>query len=384
MKIAIIAFTGVYPIHIGGPGSVAYFVSKWLGEFGHDITLFVRVKTQEEHKRIEEIDEFKRLRNVHVVPAILGDSFRIYANLPYLGYKILAITKRFSCERFEVVHYNSPPSVTTFLFPLIAKLKQSKQTLAIHGGIFYEYKIPISKLIVKMGRNWFKKVIVLNDFSRDLTKKALGFKEEKIVVIPNGVELEAIDKVKPLNLLGEPKILYVGRLVKIKGVDVLLQSFSVFIRKFPQAILYIVGDGPLRSSLEKLAEKLGIREKVVFKGFIPPPFVWRYYKSVDVVVLPSYMENFSITLLEAMASKVPIIASDAPGNVSILKDGENGLLFPRGNWEELNTRMINIISDNNLRRRIIANGYQLVRDRYDWKKIAVKYHETFQSLLTKS
>jgi glycosyltransferase involved in cell wall biosynthesis len=383
MRIVIVAFTGIYPINIGGPGAVAYFVSKWLGEIGDDVTLFVRAETKKKYESINQIKEFKDLKNVHIIATTLCSGFQVLVNLPYLGYKTAVITRRFCREKFDIVHYNSPPTIgPTILFPPISKLRQYGQTLAIHGGIFYESKLPISKSIIEMEKDWFDRVLVFNNFSHDLARKA-GFKEEKIVVIPNGVEVETIDKVKPLNLVGDPKIIYVGRLEKIKGIDILLKAFSEFIKNFPRAVLYIIGEGSLRSSLQELARKLGIQNNVVFQGFIPPPTVWRYYKSADAVVLPSYIENFSIALLEAMASKAATIVSDAPGNTCIIKNGETGLIFPRGNWRELAAKMANVILDNNLRRRIINNAYQLVKNEYDWKKIALRYHETFQSILTK-
>jgi len=380
MRIGIVAFSGIYPINIGGPASVAYFIAKYLGELDDDVTLFIRTKTWKQAESLKGIEEFKHLENVKITPIVMDYNLQSLMNIPYLTYKICVTAKKFNFEKFDVVHYNSPPVDVALPFPILAKLKESKQTMAVHGGIFYEIRNHMGRSILKIERNWFDKLIVLNDFSRNLARKA-GFSEDKLVTIPNGADLEAINQVEPLNLAGEPKILYVGRLAEIKGVDILLRAFVEVAKEFPRAILYIIGDGPLRASLEMYCRQLGLCERVKFKGFISTTTVYRYYKSTDVLVLPSYLENFSIVLLEAMASKVPIIVSDATGNVEIVKDAENGLVFPRGNWKELSEKIVTLLSDDDLRRKVIAKGYELVENEYNWKTIALKYHETFQSLL---
>ncbi len=380
MKVGIVAFSGVYPMHIGGPSSVAYFVAKRLGELGDDVTVFIRCKTRKQADSVEQVDEFKNLKNVDFVPVAINYVPQTFINIPYLAQELYKALKRFNHENFDVVHYNSPPVDAAFLFPIMSKRKREKQTLAVHGGLFVRSKYALGKRLVKMEKYLFDRVIAFNDFSKDLAREA-GFEEDKIVVIPNGVELEVISKSKPLNLFGQPKILYVGVLTESKGVAILLRAFAELFKQFPRASLYIVGDGPLRDYLEQMAGKLKIQSNVIFTGHIPTMTVYKYYKSVDISVLPSYIENFSITLLESMASKVPIIASDAEGNLEVISDRRNGVTFPRGDYKILSEKIRLLLSDSNFAQKLVANAYKDVKDKYNWKEIGLLYHNTFQSLV---
>ena len=380
MKVGIIAFSGIYPISIGGPASVGYFVAKWLGELGDDVTVFTRLETRKQADSIGQVKEFKCLKNVDIIPIAMDYKLKTLLNLPYLTYKIYKTTKTFTHEHFDIVYFNSVPIDVTVLFPIMSKLKREKQVLAIHGGIFVLNKHILGRLLIKIEKNLFDAVTVFSNFSRNLAMKA-GFKENKIVMIPNGVELELINKSKPLNLPGDPRILYVGRLSKFKNVHVLLRAFAEVVKQFPRACLYIVGDGPTRGFLQRMAAKLGIRDNVVFKGFIPTTSVYRYYKSVDVLVLPSYVENFSITLLESMASKVPVIASDALGNLEIICNGRNGVIFPRGKHKILSEKMQLVLSDFNFAQKLATNAYEDAEKKYSWKVVVSLYHDMFQSLL---
>jgi glycosyltransferase involved in cell wall biosynthesis len=380
MRIGIVAFSGIFPIDIGGPGSVAYFLARWLGKQGDHVTLFVKVKTQRQSDSISQIGELTCLKNVNIIPIVLDYKLQTLINVPYLARKVYKTTKDFNHKYFDVVHYNSPPIDASFLFPIMSKLKRERQTLAVHGGIFEENKYAIGRLLIRIEKDLFDRIIVSNNFSRNLAIKA-NFKKDRIVVIPNGVDLEIINNSKPIRLFGEPKILYVGRLVKLKRVNVLLRAFAEVVKQFPDASLYIVGDGPLRNTLEQMAQKLKIRNNVMFQGFIPTMTVYRYYKSADILVLPSYVENFSITLLEGMASKIPIIASDAEGNLEIISNGKNGLIFPRDDYQILSEKMKLLISNRDIAQKLADNAYENVKKKYDWRVIGSLYHDTFRLLL---
>ncbi|MFC1488103.1 glycosyltransferase family 4 protein [Thermoproteota archaeon] len=379
MKIGIVAFSGIFPIHIGGPASVGYFIAKWLGEFGNEITLFVRVKTKRELEFVGRLEEFTKLKNVKVIPIMIDYRCQTFLNPLNVIFQIYTATKAFSSEKFDVVHYNSPPIDIALLFPFFAKLKQTRQTLAIHTGIYTEINNPVGRSILNLEKDLFNQVIVFNEFSQKVAKTA-GFSEDSITTIPNGVDIAEINKAQPLKLLGEPKVLYVGRLSKIKNVEVLIRAFAEILKEFPKAILYLVGDGSSRDSLEKITNRLKIRNNVVFKGTIPNTTVFRYYKSVDVLVLPSFKENFSIVLLEAMASKVPIVASDAEGNKHIIKDNSNGLIFCNNSWKDLSRQLIRVLSDRNLHKKLANNSYHIATTGYNWKQIALQYQSLFHSL----
>lgn len=372
--------TGLYPIEIGGPASVSYYISRELGRFGDEITLLTRVATDEQFKRLQNTEEISCLTNVKVQAFRMDYSLANLLNLPLLLYKIHEATKSFSRQDYDVVHYNSPPVDAAVLLPIQAKRRHEKQTLAIHGGLFYESRNMLGRNIIKAERDWFDRTVVLNGFSRRIALRA-GIREDRLVTIPNGVDLEALDRAEPMELEGEPRVIFTGRLAKVKGVHLLIEAFKRVLEEYRRARLYIVGDGPLRGKLEELVRILNINEGVSFEGFIPKTTdVYRYYKSSDLLVLPSLMENFSITLLEAMGSHLPVIASDAEGNREIIGDGDNGTLFSCGEPKELAEKMLMILSDQPLRERMADRAYDEIKGRFTWDKVAEAYRKMFDSV----
>lgn len=373
--------TGLYPIEIGGPASVSYYISRELGRAGDDVTLLTRTRTKEQAQQLRHAEEISGLENVRVQAFRVDYSFPNLLNLPMLLYKIHETTKGFTERRYDIVHYNSPPVDAAILLPMQAKRRHERQTLAIHGGLFYESKNILGRNIIKAEKNWFDRTVVLNRFSREIALKA-GIEEDRLVTIPNGVDLDALEKAEPLELIGEPRILFTGRLVEVKGVHLLLEAFKSVLAEHHKARLYVIGDGPLIKQLKELAERLNICEEVFFKGFITKTTdVHRYYKSTDLLVLPSLMENFSITLLEAMAAHLPVLASDVEGNRGIISDGENGTLFTCGDSGDLARKMLALLSDPLPRRRMAEMAYEGVKENFTWSKVAQAYRGMFNSVL---
>jgi hypothetical protein len=169
--------------------------------------------------------------------------------------------------------------------------------------------------LIKCQRNFFKKTIAISSYSKDIATKT-GFDQNKIAIINNGVDLVKYDYLTKSDIMGDPSLLYIGRLEKIKGVDVLIKAFKTVQEKLPNSHLYIVGEGSEKVNYIKLCHNLGIDFYVSFIGYVPPSDkLYQYYKDCDILILPSYVENFPITLLEAMYFKIPIIAT----SIGILK-----------------------------------------------------------------
>lgn len=178
------------------------------------------------------------------------------------------------------------------------------------------------------------RVIVVNREVQDYLQ-SLGIPAERVRRIPNGVDGErfapatAWEKAAARRRLGigeqERVILYVGRLEYMKGVDVLLGGW----RRMNPTLrlgcrLLLVGDGPERGRLERMAETGGIRETVHFTG---EQKVNVYYRAADLFVLPSRTEGLSNALLEAMACGLPVLASEVGGAMDLVREGQNGYFF---------------------------------------------------------
>lgn len=211
----------------------------------------------------------------------------------------------------------------------------------------------------------------------------LGVPENKITIIPNGVDLKLFDSIRVKKVPNQ--ILYVGRLVDFKHVDWLIQAFPYVLKKVPSATLKIVGGGPERGRLEELVKKLGLKARVTFTGLTPTyEAVTRHYKESAVFVLPSTVEGEAIVLKEAMAAGLPLIAMNIPGSgvLSLMRDGENGFLLKPGLPELIAEKIVQLLRDNRLRERMGMAGRKFV-EKFDWDVIADRTLEVYEGAIGK-
>ena len=160
---------------------------------------------------------------------------------------------------------------------------------------------------------------------------------------------------------------YVGRLSEEKGVDYLLQAASHLAAAKENFRLVVVGDGARGSELQQAARDLGLNGRVVFTGFQSNTEPW--FSAMDAFVLPSLTEGTPMALLEAMASRVPVVASAVGGVPAVLRDGENGLLVPPADVPQLVSAMRALAASPSLRETLSEGGLATVRERYgvrDW------------------
>ncbi|OGF27882.1 hypothetical protein A2468_00375 [Candidatus Falkowbacteria bacterium RIFOXYC2_FULL_46_15] len=181
------------------------------------------------------------------------------------------------------------------------------------------------------------------------------------------------------------KILFVGGLDRahyFKGIDVLLRAISELRIPDKDYELQIVGEGDMRPEYEKLAVSLGVASKVRFIGGLSDERLAEVYRTADVAVLPSINghEAFGLVLLEAMASGVPVIASDLPGVRSVFRDGAEGYFAEPGNAKDLRGKLEKILSDDDKRGCMGAAGRRLAVEKYDLKIIKKRLRGIYDGL----
>ncbi len=166
------------------------------------------------------------------------------------------------------------------------------------------------------------------------------------------------------------QIMFVGRLDAVKGVPLLLEAFARLSSIHPDARLSIVGDGPDRASLEAQASQAGLADRIGFLGYRPQDEVANLLLAADMLVLPSFAEGVPVVLMEAMASRIPVIASQVAGVAELVSDGENGFVIPAGDVETLTARLDQLLSDPALCARMGAAGRAKVEADFDIEKEA--------------
>jgi glycosyltransferase involved in cell wall biosynthesis len=167
----------------------------------------------------------------------------------------------------------------------------------------------------------------------------------------------------------EPSVLFVGRLRRYKGVDVLLYAFRRLRERLPAARLTILGDGPHRATLEALAGSLGLGESVRFTGFVPSREKVRAMQSAWVSAFPSPKEGWGLTVIESNACGTPVVASRSPGLVDSVRDHVSGLLVAHGDAAALAGTLERVLTDEPLRARLGAGGVEWA-SRFTWERAA--------------
>ncbi|MDX2038293.1 MAG: glycosyltransferase family 4 protein [Isosphaeraceae bacterium] len=206
--------------------------------------------------------------------------------------------------------------------------------------------------------------------------EADGYPSERIVDIPNGVPMPETAWVPP----EQPRrAVYVGRLAREKGLDVLIESWRRVVERAPDARLRLVGDGPIRGELEALTEEVGLDESVEFAG--AKPDASSDLAAGDLFVLPSREEGMSIALLEAMALGIPVAATSIPGNRRLIEPGEHGRLAAVDDPIDLADTILASWSDPAGSARMGRAARERVRAEFSIERVARVHLEFFERLI---
>jgi len=175
-------------------------------------------------------------------------------------------------------------------------------------------------------------------------------------------------------------VLFVGRLDPVKDLPTLLKAFKLILAKRFNTVLLIVGRGPEEPKYKALAEELGIANRVFFLGFIPNERLPTYYNIADVYVLPSLYEEWSNTIMEAMACGVPVVATAVGANPWLIRNGETGFLVPVRKPDLLAEKIAILLHDQKLAKRMVRKARELIR-RYDLRASGLAYRKVMLELV---
>ncbi|MFC2143722.1 glycosyltransferase, partial [Candidatus Aenigmatarchaeota archaeon] len=175
-------------------------------------------------------------------------------------------------------------------------------------------------------------------------------------------------------------IVYIGRIVPQKDLKTLIKAFSIVVKKH-DVRLRIIGEGNEKKELETLARKLGIEKNITFTGRIENHNdIVKEMKSATLLVLPSKKECFGIVPLEAMACNLPVISTKTEGPRDYMKNYYNGFLTEIGNEKELAKRIIEILEDEKLYKKIQINGRKTAEG-YDWDIIIKRIADVYRGMV---
>ena len=357
-----------------GSESVIYGISKHLSKKGHEIYITGRFKDFKDNKMYNEDINFINIKSLdlrddkisHIGSAILY-SRKTSKELDKLNMDVLSLNDRFSAifpSKLE-----TPKTFTTHNPDAMDFYKQfSFKNNKINYGLFY-LKKKIEEDVISNS----DQIITLNQFITDYLNDK-GF--DNTTIIPN-----AVDAKKYYNVGDDDFILYAGRLSSVKGISSLVKAFSNINKEIEDIKLVIIGSGPEEFKLKSLVKKENIENRVHFIPMVNKIKLREYLSCCSMFVLPSLFEMMPVTLLEAMGSGKPVVASNIPGPADIIKHGYNGFLFEKGSINELSEYLKILVEDNNLRNKLGRNARKTVKEKYTFEKIAEKYIELFKTII---
>jgi glycosyltransferase involved in cell wall biosynthesis len=342
-----------------------------------------------------KLSRFLRKSGIRFMNVDIRDTISAKADL----ISALQIAKTLQTIKPDLIHVHGNKAAFVYCLAKILYSRtngKTKSILTVHNYPVSPDNSLKNRSISRPGRriifNCYNRIIAVSaDIQRSLEKE-IGVNSLKVRCIHNGVDMDrwTLKNKSVENDRADLKarhdlpansflICTVGRMVPFKALDVLIKSVYHVRRTFSNVCLLIVGDGPLKSQLEKLLKDLNLEKSVKLLGFVDKPDI--VLACSDLFVFPSKREPFGIVLLEAAAIGLPIVAIRAGGIPEIIEDGVNGVLAEPGDEFSLAHCIKKTIRDGDLRQRMIVNGRRYVLDKFSLDTMAAGTIETYNDCL---
>ena len=324
MKIAIVS-DAIYPYNKGGKEKRIYEISTRLAKKGHQVTVYCMKWWKGSNSRIEEGVQIKAISPYF--PLYAGERRSIKEAL-FFSLHCFKLVK----EDFDIIDVDAIPHFVLFSTKLVALLKRKKLHVTWYEVWGISYWIDymglsgvLAGLIEKITSMLPDKFAAISDHTAKELVTKLKVPLHKITVVPPGISIAELEGIMPATMRSD--IIFVGRLLSNKNVDVLIQSVALLKTKYPRVKCMIVGKGPERNNLIKLAQKNNLVENIDFIEEIEDHNqLYSLMKSSRVFAFPSTREGFGIVALEANACGLPVVTTDHQQNAasSLVKGGLNG------------------------------------------------------------
>lgn len=362
-KRAIIGLlvSGLPPTTIGGAEIAAYNIAKHLSAKHFDVHVItrndvVRINGKKRTlKRYESIHGFV----IHRIPCSKLPIFRFITHLLFGIREVIHIKP-------DIIHGQqiTPNGLIAVLSGFILR---KKVLVYAQGSEIYNssqfYLRSIVQFVVSRAN-------IILAVSKDLTRRMKRlWPQRPIFTLTNG--LDVVNYFHDDAPKSTVELIFVGRLVKNKRPLELIKAITPYLEYSPKIMLTIIGTGPQEEFLKMQCGLMGSNDHVQFIGKIPPEKIPKYLSKADIFILPSLWEGFSLAVLEAMASSLPILASRTTAIPELVHDRENGLLHSPGNTMELIQNLQILIQDKELR---IAMGQKSreIAEQFSWEKVLNK------------
>ncbi|HCX28027.1 MAG TPA: hypothetical protein DHI91_02720 [Candidatus Portnoybacteria bacterium] len=385
MRIAI--FSDTFFPQINGVTTTVYQSAKSLTKLGHEVMIFT--VAPDAAKYIDPDIKNLAIVSLPSVPALIYPSLRF--TLP-LGFSLNKLRK----FKPDIIHSHTPLSVG---WEAVMCSKFFKIPLVGTHHTFYDDYLKHIKLDYKWGKkfSWKSTVGYYNRCNLVLSPtqsladalKEQGLKKP-VVILQNSIdtnlfrpatEAGAKEQLKHQYGIFGASLIFEGRLSYEKSIDQVIKAFVLMLKKMSELKLMLVGDGPERKNLEKLAEKLKIKDSVIFTGLLPyGEKIVEAYQASDIYITASKSENMPVAILEAMGCGLPIIAVKERGLAELVKENINGFFAKTDDPSDIAQKTLDLLNKPELLKKFSEASRVLARQ-YSHEQIAVTLEDLYKKLL---
>ena len=294
--------------------------------------------------------------------------------------------------RFILILYQDPPAIihihcasdSSFyrksLFALISYRFRIKTVLHCHAfdfDIFYQKSSKVLKLYIEKILAGADKIFALSEHWKKVFEEIS--KRNDISIIPPALPLTCMaDKQCVRNDF--PTVLFLGKLEKRKGIYDLIEAAIGVIKDVPEVKFLLAGNGEIKK-VEKICKEKGIGSHVFCLGWADEEKKAKLLTEADIMVLPSYREGLPMVILEGMVYRLPVVSTGVGGIPEIIVDGENGFLVRPGDISGLKNSIINLLNNDNLRKKMGEKNRKIVEENFNIKNVALKLADEYEELL---
>lgn len=292
----------------------------------------------------------------------------------------------------EIVHINTsfnPKAVwRDFIYLLVVKILGKKVVYQIHGGYLPEDFCGNNKLIHIIIKKMLSMPDVVILLCNDERQAYLNFAPiQKLEVIPNAIDLDEYTNSAPKKYNSpEIKLVYIGRLVEVKGIQHTIMALSILRKKHCSSALhfYIAGSGPYEGTLKKLVKELELSEFVSFLGPIFNDDKKKFWETADLFIFPTYhQEGLPYTILESMASATPMILSRMGAMDEVVENHKQGVFVEPKEPEKLAETLFNLLNNHDKLRDMSAASLERVKEAYSVQHLGNSFDKIYSSLVNK-
>jgi N-acetyl-alpha-D-glucosaminyl L-malate synthase BshA len=362
-----------YPT-VGGSGAVAAELGKQLARRGHSIHFI-------SYRLPFRLGDFQQNVCFHEVDVSTYPLFEYPPHDLALAVKMAEVARDHKLDLFHV-HYAIPHAIAGFLAQQMLGKAAPRMITTLHGTditivgqdrSFFE--------ITRFGIERSDGVTAVSDFLSRMTAEEFHPKKP-IETIPNFVDLQSYPTERPdrsaYAVPGQKVLLHISNFRPVKRIMDVVRIFERVNREV-DAVLLMVGEGPERSSAQALGRRLGLNGRMKFLGTHTQ--VEEIAGMADIFLLPSELESFGLSALEAMACGVPVVGSDAGGLPEVVKHSESGYLLPVGDIEGMAARTIEILKDEKLRLQMGRAGRCRAESLFNADRVVSQYEHFYEKVL---